>query len=106
MIYKSSSLVSLIRDYGADQWFRLVVGFLSGAIGHFVGQLPPFILGLTIYVDRDSADVWSEPEIFKLDGEYEPEYIAGFPPDGFSDDGQMWGNPDYDWDVLADHEYD
>lgn len=59
------------------------------------------ILGdLPIYVARDSADVWARPELFLLDGEGFPTEVAGVPPDGFSADGQLWGNPLYRWDVL------
>ena len=59
------------------------------------------ILGdLPIYVARDSADVWARPELFLLDREGFPTEVAGVPPDGFSADGQLWGNPLYRWDVL------
>lgn len=46
----------------------------------------------------DSADAWSHPELFQLDEQCTPKAVAGCPPDGFSADGQMWGNPLYDWD--------
>ena len=60
---------------------------------------------MPIYVDLDSADVWANHEIFKLDEEREPEYVSGVPPDEFSDDGQMWGTPVYDWDALDERDY-
>lgn len=51
-----------------------------------------------IFVSRDSADVWAHPELFQLDGQSgEPLAVAGVPPDYFSADGQLWGNPLYDW---------
>jgi 4-alpha-glucanotransferase len=53
-----------------------------------------------IYVNLDSADVWSNPEIFRLTAEKNPEFVAGVPPDYFSRSGQLWGNPVYDWEVL------
>jgi len=53
-----------------------------------------------IYVDRDSADVWAQQSSFQLDDDGTPKAIAGVPPDAFSDTGQLWGNPLYDWDVL------
>ena len=56
-----------------------------------------------IYVPLDSADVWSNPELFQLDEKLDPVAVAGCPPDAFSDDGQLWGNPLYRWDV---HEND
>lgn len=58
-----------------------------------VGDLP-------IYVNYDSADVWGNPEIFKLNADKKPEFVAGVPPDYFSRTGQLWGNPVYNWDVL------
>lgn len=54
-----------------------------------------------IYVPLDSADVWSNPELFQLDADLTPTVVAGCPPDAFTEDGQLWGNPIYRWDVLA-----
>ena len=54
-----------------------------------------------IYVDFESADVWSHPEFFKLDASFQPPVVAGVPPDYFSATGQRWGNPVYDWARLA-----
>lgn len=60
------------------------------------------ILGdVAIFVNMDSADVWTHPEIFELDENLKPVHIAGVPPDYFSPTGQRWGNPLYRWDVLA-----
>ena len=50
-----------------------------------------------IYVPLDSADVWADPELFQLDENLTPTAVAGVPPDGFSEDGQLWGNPLYNW---------
>lgn len=56
------------------------------------------ILGdLPIFVALDSADVWSHPDLFQLDEDLRPAAVAGVPPDYFSADGQLWGNPLYDW---------
>ena len=54
-----------------------------------------------IYVPYDSVDVWSNPELFQLDENMNPTDVAGCPPDAFSDDGQLWGNPLYRWDVIG-----
>lgn len=54
-----------------------------------------------IFVAKDSADVWAHPELFSLDAAGEPLVVAGVPPDGFCEDGQLWGNPLYDWPVHA-----
>lgn len=58
-----------------------------------IGDMP-------IYVALDSADVWSNPEQFQLDDDYIPRAVAGVPPDAFSQDGQLWGNPLYNWDYI------
>ncbi|MBR6118866.1 MAG: 4-alpha-glucanotransferase [Oscillospiraceae bacterium] len=55
-----------------------------------IGDIP-------IYVTMDSCDVWLHPELFQLDESGAPTGVAGCPPDGFSADGQLWGNPLYDW---------
>ena len=58
-----------------------------------------------IYVPLDSADVWAEPELFQLDASRRPKVVAGCPPDSFSADGQLWGNPIYDWPKHHDERY-
>jgi 4-alpha-glucanotransferase len=60
---------------------------------HLFGDLP-------FYVDRNSVDVWWEPHLFALDASGEPTAVAGVPPDYFNDEGQLWGNPLYDWDAM------
>lgn len=63
-----------------------------------IGDMP-------IYVAMDSADVWSETRFFALDEDNVPVAVAGVPPDAFSDDGQLWGNPLYDWDAMRKDGY-
>ena len=58
-----------------------------------VGDMP-------IYVAADSADVWANPDNFQLDENLRPTAVAGVPPDAFSPDGQLWGNPLYDWEAM------
>ena len=53
-----------------------------------------------IYVPLDSVEVWAEPGMFQLDENLNPKVIAGVPPDGFSAEGQLWGNPIYDWEKM------
>jgi len=60
----------------------------------FIGDMP-------IFVALDSAEVWSQPEVFYLDSGGRPTVVAGVPPDYFSKTGQLWGNPLYRWDVMA-----
>ena len=55
---------------------------------------------MALYVALDSADVWAGPENFRLNERHEPEDVAGVPPDYFNEDGQLWGNPLYDYDYM------
>jgi len=64
-----------------------------------IGDIP-------IYIALDSADVWAEPGLFQLDKNSIPTGVAGCPPDSFSAKGQVWGNPLYDWKVMAKTGYD
>jgi len=63
-----------------------------------IGDIP-------MYVAYDSADVWSHPEIFKLGKNGKPTVVAGVPPDYFSNTGQLWGNPVYNWQYLKKDNY-
>ena len=63
-----------------------------------IGDLP-------FFVSPDSSDVWAHPELFLLDEHLRPRFVAGVPPDYFSEQGQLWGNPVYDWDVLRQSGY-
>ena len=60
---------------------------------------------IAIFVNFDSADVWTHPELFRLNSELDPEVVAGVPPDFFSKDGQRWGNPLYRWDTMKQQGY-
>ncbi len=55
---------------------------------------------MPIFVAYDSADIWANPDLFLLNGDLSPEYVAGVPPDYFSETGQRWGNPHFDWDQM------
>ena len=60
-----------------------------------IGDLP-------FFVSPDSSDVWANPEFFLLDERRRPKFVAGVPPDYFSAQGQLWGNPVYNWEALRD----
>jgi 4-alpha-glucanotransferase len=60
---------------------------------------------IAIFVDYDSADVWANRDLFRLHEDLEPEVVSGVPPDAFSADGQRWGNPLYNWDVMRARGY-
>ncbi|MBQ0072205.1 MAG: 4-alpha-glucanotransferase [Spirochaetales bacterium] len=72
----------------------------------YAGEKNIRIIGdVPIYVAMDSADVWAEPELFQLDENYVPEKVSGVPPDYFNADGQLWGNPLYNWDKMKEDGY-
>ncbi len=75
-----------------EQWEKLKKYANENEI-EIIGDMP-------IYVALDSAEVWSRPELFLLDEEHLPIKVAGCPPDAFSSEGQLWGNPLYRWDVM------
>ena len=79
------------------QWGALREYCLRNNI-YFIGDIP-------IYVDYDSADVWSHPHLFMLDSSKKQEASAGVPPDYFSATGQLWGNPIYRWEELKRRGY-
>ena len=80
-----------------EQWNALKTYANEQGIS-IIGDLP-------IYVSLDSVDVWAQPELFQLDENKVPKEVAGCPPDGFSADGQLWGNPLYDWDYMEQDGY-
>ncbi|MBR5991724.1 MAG: 4-alpha-glucanotransferase [Clostridia bacterium] len=79
------------------QWDALRAYAKEADIG-IIGDIP-------IYVALDSADVWADPRQFQLDEENCPKEVSGVPPDYFSKDGQLWGNPLYDWDFMKSDGY-
>ena len=76
-----------VRSYAAGKGIRII------------GDIP-------IYVSHDSADFWAHRDLFMLDERGRIRMVAGVPPDGFSADGQLWGNPLYDWKRHAEEGYD
>lgn len=79
------------------QWRKLRT-YANGKGISIVGDIP-------IFVGYDSADVWSQRELFLLDSKGKPTAVAGVPPDYFSATGQLWGNPLYDWEMMAQQKY-
>ena len=77
------------------------------ALKEYVNSLGIEIIGdLPIYTALDSADVWSNPDVFWLDEDKKPVAVGGCPPDCFSKTGQLWGNPLYNWDYLKETGFD
>lgn len=79
------------------QWHRVRSYADAHGIG-IIGDVP-------IFVAHDSADVWCNQHLFLLDSSGRPRVVAGVPPDYFSQTGQLWGNPLYNWDAMADEGY-
>lgn len=80
------------------QYFKLKKYAAENGV-KLIGDIP-------FYVQLESADVWSNPDIFRLGRDMTPVLVAGVPPDYFSEEGQLWGNPIYDWDYQKSTEYD
>ncbi len=71
------------------------------ALKQYAGEKGVKLFGdMPIYVSRDSADFYAHPELFQTDADGHLKNVAGVPPDYFSADGQLWGNPLYDWEVM------
>ncbi|NQM30680.1 4-alpha-glucanotransferase [Streptococcus suis] len=75
-----------------SQW-KALKAYANAKGIEFVGDMP-------IYIAADSADMWANPHFFKTDEEGKPSVVAGCPPDAFSEIGQLWGNPIYDWEAM------
>jgi 4-alpha-glucanotransferase len=80
-----------------SQWAKLKQYANEKGI-EIIGDIP-------LYVAMDSADVWRHTNIFKIDKDLKPTKVAGVPPDAFSESGQLWGNPLYDWKKLEKQDF-
>jgi len=96
-LHEKVEMVKFLQYVFSGQWNTLK-RYCNQAGIQIIGDIP-------IYVEHDSADVWTHPGIFKLDNEKRPCAVAGVPPDYFSETGQRWGNPVYRWDVLKKEAY-
>ena len=81
-----------------DRQWKKLKSYANSHEVKLVGDIP-------VFVSQHSADVWSNPEMFDLDGDGQPKVVAGVPPDYFSKSGQRWGNPLYRWDVMKKNKY-
>ena len=102
---KDSAVIERYRDMLRDDvelftYIQFLFFRQWTALKDYIHSLGIRIIGdLPIYVAMDSADVWAEPEMFQLDEHNVPVEVSGVPPDCFSADGQLWGNPLYNWEV-------
>ena len=83
------------------KWVQFAFSSQWGKVLEYAHSTGVSVIGdMPIYVAHDSADVWCAPEQFLLDSAFSPVLVAGCPPDGFSPDGQLWGNPIYNWEKM------
>lgn len=95
------------EEIGFYAWLQYLFFREWKALKSYANEKGVEIIGdIPIYVAYDSADVWAHPELFQLNGERKPSAVAGCPPDGFSADGQLWGNPLYRWESHKNTGYD
>jgi 4-alpha-glucanotransferase len=93
-------------DIEKEKFFQYLFFKQWRALKEHCLQKEIMIMGdIPIYVSYDSADVWANASIFKLNDDKRPMFVAGVPPDYFSSTGQLWGNPVYDWNQLARTKY-
>lgn len=94
------------KDIGFYKFIQYVFSKQWAEIKSYANNNGIKIIGdIPIYVAFDSADTWSHPELFQLDDDLNPIAVAGCPPDGFAEDGQLWGNPLYNWEVHKESNY-
>lgn len=96
-IQRDCDLQAFLQFQFFSQWHKLRTYAKAEGV-RIIGDIP-------IFVAMDSADVWAEPQWFQLDKDLKPTAVAGVPPDYFAADGQLWGNPLFDWKALKKDGY-
>jgi 4-alpha-glucanotransferase len=92
---------ALEQELGFQRWLQFLLDRQLSSALKYANSKGVFIVGdIPILVARDSADVWSQPELFRLDTS------AGAPPDMYAEDGQNWGTPTYNWDMHREQGFD
>lgn len=90
-------IIKVLQFLFFQQWLALRDYAHSNGVALF-GDMP-------IYIALDSSDAWANRELLRVDNDGRPDFVAGVPPDYFSEDGQLWGNPLYDWSHHAETDY-
>lgn len=98
-VYESDYCFWLFLQYTFKNQWQKLKKYINNLGIKLIGDLP-------LYVAYDSADVWANPTLFKLDEDLKPTLVAGVPPDYFSATGQLWGNPVYDWQAIKDSDFE
>lgn len=100
---QESALKKFAKDYSEEILFWQFLQFIAKKqwlkLKDYANAKDISIIGdMPLYVALDSVDVWQNPQLFKLDSDFIPTKVAGVPPDYFCEDGQLWGNPVYDYE--------
>jgi len=91
----------LADEISGSRFGQFVLSRQGNRLKEYAHERGVFLIGdLPFFVSLDSSDVWANPECFQLDAYLRPRFVAGVPPDYFSAEGQLWGNPVYDWEAL------
>jgi 4-alpha-glucanotransferase len=97
--HKSEFRAIVFEQYLFDLQWTALKRYANDRGVYLFGDVP-------FYVDQNSVDVWSHRELFALDASGRPRAVAGVPPDYFNEDGQLWGNPLFDWDAMLRRGFD
>ncbi len=104
------ALDEIRQSHGDDVGFWMMTQYIFYAqwreLRKYANERGIKLIGdVPIYVSFDSSDIWGDPKQFYLDEELNLKDVAGVPPDAFSEDGQLWGNPLFDWDYMKKDDY-
>ncbi len=97
--HKNEMIMAAALQSIFDDQYRSLKNYVNSLGISIIGDMP-------LYVSYDSADVWSNRDIFSIDNDGNRIKIAGVPPDAFSEEGQLWGNPVYNWEKLQERNFD
>ena len=112
LVKRDTSVIESIKDELKDEinfWIFLQYVFFNQyfKLKEYANNSGISIIGdIPIYAAEDSVDIWTERKLFMTDENNLPACVAGVPPDGFSDEGQLWGNPVYNWEYLRETEFE
>lgn len=97
----ASARRKLADEINESRFGQFLISRQGNRLKEYAHERGVLLIGdLPFFVSLDSSDVWANPECFQLDANLRPRFVAGVPPDYFSAEGQLWGNPVYDWEAL------
>ncbi len=107
---KSEEVLAFEKSHESEIFFHVFIQYYFfkqwGKLKSYANDKGIRIIGdMPIYVAEDSSDVWGNKKLFKLNPDFTPITVAGCPPDAFSETGQLWGNPIYDWNEMKKNDY-